>query len=79
MTVMLRWFDESGYKGVVAALRTRYPNLLTNREYLERLTWACQRAFRETDLAGQAGIVRSSDSADSIPKHASERVQQFLV
>jgi uncharacterized protein YbjT (DUF2867 family) len=39
MTVMLRWFDESGYEVDVAALRTQYPNLLTYQEYLESLNW----------------------------------------
>lgn len=39
MTEMLRWFDETGYSVDVAALRGRFPKLLTYREYLESLDW----------------------------------------
>ena len=39
MASMVRWFDESGYDADVSALRSRYPNLLTWREYLESLSW----------------------------------------
>lgn len=39
MTVMLRWFDESGYNVDITALRSQYPNLLTYQEYLQGLNW----------------------------------------
>lgn len=39
MTVMLRWFDETGYAVDVAALRSEYPKLLTYQEYLTSLEW----------------------------------------
>ena len=36
---MVRWFDESGYDADVSGLRSRYPNLLTYRQYLQGLDW----------------------------------------
>jgi len=39
MAAMVRWFEESGYDADVPALRSRYPNLLTYREYLQGLEW----------------------------------------
>ena len=39
MAVMLRWFDESGYDVDIAALRSRYPGLLTYEQYLQSLNW----------------------------------------
>lgn len=39
MTAMLRWFDDSGYQVDIAALRGRYPNLLTYEQYLQSLGW----------------------------------------
>ena len=40
MTVMLRWFDETGYEVDVEALRSKHPNLLTFEQYLQNLDWA---------------------------------------
>lgn len=39
MTTMLRWFDDIGYQVDIAALRGRYPKLLTYEQYLEKLDW----------------------------------------
>lgn len=39
MTVMLHWFDESGYNVDIAKLRSQYPDLLTYQEYLQSLQW----------------------------------------
>ncbi|MCP5090469.1 MAG: NmrA/HSCARG family protein [Gammaproteobacteria bacterium] len=39
MTAMLRWFDDIGYQVDIAALRGRYPKLLTYEQYLEKLDW----------------------------------------
>lgn len=39
MTLMYRWFDEPGYRVDVGALRERYPNLTSMRDYLEGLGW----------------------------------------
>ena len=39
MSMMLRWFDESGYDVDIAALRSRYPDLLTYEQYLQSLEW----------------------------------------
>jgi uncharacterized protein YbjT (DUF2867 family) len=39
MAVMVRWFDDSGYDVDIAALRGRYPDLLTYGEYLRTLDW----------------------------------------
>ena len=39
MAVMVRWFDDSGYDVDIAALRGRYPDLLTYEQYLRTLDW----------------------------------------
>ena len=39
MTVMVRWFDQTGYDVDITALRGQYPQLLTYREFLLTLDW----------------------------------------
>jgi len=39
MTVMVRWFDETGYSVDVESLRQQYPDLLTYEQYLLSLDW----------------------------------------
>lgn len=39
MTEMFQWFEASGYDAEVATLRDRYPDLLTQEEFLASLDW----------------------------------------
>jgi uncharacterized protein YbjT (DUF2867 family) len=39
MTIMLRWFDETGYSVDIEALRDQYPDLLTYEQYMHSLDW----------------------------------------
>ena len=39
MTVMLRWFEDTGYETDLATLREEYPWLLTLEEYLRQTGW----------------------------------------
>jgi len=41
MTVMYRWFQETGYTADVESLRRVYPGLQTLRDFLSRQTFAC--------------------------------------
>ena len=36
---MVRWFDEEGYSVDVAGLRSRYPDLMTLKDYLLAAGW----------------------------------------
>lgn len=42
MAHMMRWFDQQGYAVDVAALRERFPELLTQEQFLRSLDWSQQ-------------------------------------
>lgn len=39
MTDMVRWFEDAGYDVDIDALRSRYPDMLTQEDYLRSLDW----------------------------------------
>jgi uncharacterized protein YbjT (DUF2867 family) len=40
ITIMYRWFEDSGYQADVQYLRQRYPNLTTMPKFLQELDWS---------------------------------------